>query len=159
MTGSVETAAASTGAATSWKLWCDGSAVPNPGRMGLGAVMRSDGGEEHTISVLAEGRGCNNEAELRALMAALHFLQQRGATAIVAHTDNSILVAQLGEAEAPPVVRLAPLFDEARALLRSFAAHRLVWLPRHRNQEADALARAASGLVPKLPGQHKKHLT
>ena len=157
MTGSVETAAAGTGAATSWKFWCDGSAVPNPGRMGLGAVMRSDGGEQHTISALAEGRGCNNEAELRALMAALHYLQQRGAMTVVAHTDNSILVEQLGEPEVPPIARLAPLFDEARALLRSFPAHQLLWLPRHRNREADALARAALGLAPKLPARQKKH--
>ena len=157
MTESEEIAAAGSRVATVWKLWCDGSAVPNPGRMGLGAVLRSEGGEEHTISVLADGRGCNNEAELRALMAALRYLRQRGATVVVAHTDNSILVAQLGKAEAPPIVRLAPLFDEARALLHSFAIHRLVWLPRQRNREADALARAALGLPPKLPASQKKN--
>jgi len=39
------------------------------------------------------------------------------------------------------------LFDEARALLKSFDQATLKWIPRHRNREADALARAALGLA------------
>jgi ribonuclease HI len=45
-----------------------------------------------------------------------------------------------------PITRLAALFDEARALLSSFEQASLRWIPRHRNVEADALARAAMGL-------------
>ena len=56
-----------------WIIYCDGSAVPNPGRMGLGAVVTAPDGSRHPISITAEGRGCNNEAELRALMAAMQY--------------------------------------------------------------------------------------
>lgn len=66
------------------------------------------------------------------------------------HSDNSILVEQLGSTNVKPVARLAPLFDEARALLSSFDHASLKWIPRHRNSEADALARTALGLLPKL---------
>ena len=133
----------------SWTIHCDGSAVPNPGRMGLGAVLTAPDGTRHSLSTQAEGRGCNNEAELRALMAALQEARRHGATALVIHCDNSVVVGQLAGTALEPFVRLAALFDEVRSELRTFASVRLVWVPRHRNREADALARAAVGLRPK----------
>ncbi|WP_411880062.1 ribonuclease HI family protein [Polaromonas sp. YR568] len=139
------------GDAAPWMIYCDGSAVPNPGRMGLGAVLTAPDGTRHTLSLPAEGRGCNNEAELRALMAALQYAKQRGATTLVIHCDNSVVVEQLAGTAVEPFLRLAPLFDEVRTELRSFESARLVWIPRHRNREADALARAAVGLMPKSP--------
>lgn len=140
--------------ADNWRIHCDGSAVPNPGRMGLGAVLVAPDGTRHTLSIAPPERGCNNEAELRALMAALHEARARGAMALRIHTDNSILVAQLGSPGAPPIARLAALFDEARALLAGFDSVSLEWVPRHRNAEADALARAALGMAPK-PGRKR----
>ena len=134
-----------------WTIYCDGSAVPNPGRMGLGAVVTAPDGSRHPLSITAEGRGCNNEAELRALMAAMQYARQRGAAALMIYCDNSVVVAQLAGTATEPFLRLAPLFDEVRAELRSFESTRLVWIPRHRNAEADALARAAVGLEPKGP--------
>ena len=134
----------------SWVIHCDGSASPNPGRMGLGAVLMAPDGTRHTLSQGMPDRGCNNEAELLALMAALRELKVRGARALLAYSDNSILIEQLGRANAKPVTRLAGLFDEARALIASFEHVSLKWIPRHRNREADALARAALGLAPKL---------
>ncbi len=96
-------------------------------------------------------RGCNNEAEARALMAALHEAQAHGATALQIYTDSSLLVAQLGAAGASPVLRLAELYEDVAALLATFAHTSLHWILRHRNGEADALARAALGLAPKGP--------
>ena len=139
-----------------WTIHCDGSAVPNPGRMGLGAVLTAPDGTRHPLSVTADGRGCNNEAELLALMAALQEARRHGAAALVVHCDNSVVVEQLAGTATEPFVRLAPLFDEVRVMLRSFPAARLVWIPRHRNREADALARAAVGLPPKAPAQVKR---
>ncbi|RYY57624.1 MAG: ribonuclease HI family protein [Comamonadaceae bacterium] len=132
-----------------WLVHCDGSAMPNPGRMGLGAVIVAPDGTRHTLSEATAERGCNNEAELRALMAALREAHALGATAVHVRTDNSIVVAQLGAVAVPPIVRLADRFDEARALLRTFEAVTLTWIPRRRNGEADALARAALGFAPK----------
>lgn len=133
-----------------WLVFSDGSASPNPGRMGVGAVLTAPDGTRYTLSQAAQGSGCNNEAELLALMAALRELKVHGARALVAYSDNSILVEQLASTKAKPVARLAALFDEARDLLTSFDHASLKWIPRHRNGEADALARAALGLAPKL---------
>ena len=118
--------------------------------MGLGAVLVAPDGTRHALSRATHSIGCNNEAELRALMAALQRLVAEGATAARLYSDNSILVEQLrGVEDMPPVARLAPLFDEARALLAGLAHSSVHWVPRHRNAEADALARAALGLAPK----------
>lgn len=48
-----------------------------------------------------------------------------------------------------PVARLASVYAEAGALLKTFAHASVHWMLRHRNEEADALARAAVGLPPK----------
>ncbi|MGQ2978156.1 MAG: ribonuclease HI family protein [Polaromonas sp.] len=143
-------------ASVPWVIHCDGSAVPNPGRMGLGAVLVAPEGTRHVLSTAADARGCNNEAEARALMLALRDAQARGARVLQIYSDNSLLVAQLGAGAAPPVLRLAALYDQVAALLASFAYTSLHWIPRHRNGEADALARAALGLAPKGPVKRGK---
>jgi len=145
-------------AAAVWSVYCDGSAVPNPGRMGLGAVLVApDGVTRHTISQATTATGCNNEAELRSLMLALAALRTHGARGLQIHSDSSVLVEQLGDDRpAPPIARLAPLFDEARRLLQGFAPVELRWIPRHRNGEADALARQALGLAPKAAPKPRK---
>jgi len=153
---------ASTSTAT-WTVHCDGTALPNPGRMGIGAVLTAPDGTHHTISQAIGTHGCNNEAEARALIAALQLLQSLGAedVALNIHSDSSVLVAQLGGAvPAAPIVRLTHVFDEARQLLQQFGSVRLGWVPRHRNTEADALARAALGLPSKAgvkPRPKKRH--
>lgn len=135
-----------------WVVHCDGSALPNPGRMGLGAVLIAPDGSRHTLSVATHTTGCNNEAELRALISALQALQRHGARSLLVHSDSSILVEQLdGLKPARPIARLSALVDEARALLQSFEHAQLQWIPQHRNGEADAQARAALGLPPRPP--------
>ena len=136
-----------------WIIYCDGSAMPNPGRMGLGVVLCAPDGTCHTLAQATHTTGCNNEAELRALLLALGALRERGASALVVYSDSSILVGQLGGTPVAPITRLQDLFDEARTQLQSFAAVSLQWIPRHRNAEADALARAALGCAPKPPAE------
>jgi len=143
--------------AAAWIVHCDGSAVPNPGRMGLGAVLVAPDGTRHTLSRATQSTGCNNEAELRALMTAIDESMLLGATALVIHSDNSILVEQLTGTNPKPVARLAPLFDEARRRMTAFGSVRLVWIPSHRNGEADALARSALDLPARVVNPVKRH--
>ncbi|MDB5893738.1 MAG: ribonuclease [Rhodoferax sp.] len=82
-------------------------------------------------------------------MAALTMARAHGARVVRLHCDNSIVVAELAGTAARPMARLGPLFDAARALAALFERVSMVWIPRHRNAEADALARAAVGLAPK----------
>ena len=154
--------AASFCAAGLWVVFCDGSALPNPGAMGIGAILIDPAGIGHTLSQVTSTKGCNNEAELRALIAALHEASRLGATELQVHSDSALLVEQLGALPVKPIARLALLFDEARALLQAFPCIRLQWIPGHRNGAADALARAALGLSRSPPGapisgKGKKH--
>lgn len=134
-----------------WTVHIDGSALPNPGRMALGAILVSPAGACHTVSQDTHRTGCNNEAEVLALLAALEVLRTQQAQHAHVYSDSSILVEQLTLAKPKPVVRLTPLYDQARAAVRQFTGVTLHWVPRHRNQQADALARAAlqrPGAVP-----------
>lgn len=133
-----------TGAA--WTLHCDGSAFPNPGSMGLGAVLVAPDGMRHTLSEPAIGKGCNNEAEARAMMAALHEAKRLGADCVYVHSDSRVVIDQLTGDGGQPIKRLSALFTELRAQLAAFSSSAVKWIPQHRNSEADALARAAAGL-------------
>lgn len=139
-----------------WTLYCDGTALPNPGRIAIGAVLNAPDGVRHTLSQATGTYGCNNEAEARALIAALHSARAQGAELVRVHSDSSVLIEQLAKPSAAPIERLAHVFDEARLLLQTFEHVELCWIPRHRNSEADALARAALGLALKLPHTLKK---
>lgn len=130
-----------------WIIYCDGSAMPNPGPIGIGAILIDPSGICHTLSQVTGTKGCNNEAEVRALMAALHEARRLDATELQIFSDSTIVVEQLGFKPSQPIARLASLFDEARGLLKAFKHTSLQWIPRHRNAKADALARAALGIV------------
>lgn len=124
----------------------DGSSLPNPGPMSLGAVLRLPGGTQHNLSKALHQSGCNNEAELLALMAALTLAHELGARCLTIRTDSHVLLEQLGPPMAKParpIARLNHLFEDARQQMQGFDELVLQWIPRHRNTEADALARAA----------------
>ncbi|PIF26623.1 ribonuclease HI [Acidovorax sp. 56] len=144
-----------------WVIHCDGSAIPNPGRMGLGASLLAPDGQQHSLSLTSSLVGCNNEAELRALIAALQHAHAQGARAVAVYSDSTLLIEQLQPPQAnqrtpAPIARLAELFDSARAWLARFDSVQLQWIPRHRNSAADTLARAALGAPAKV-AKHPSH--
>lgn len=65
--------------ATLWRIWFDGAAHPNPGRIGLGAVLLGPAGQRVDFCGLAPDHGCNNEAELLAVAKALELARDAGA--------------------------------------------------------------------------------
>lgn len=122
--------------------------MPNPGRMAVGAVLQAPDGAVHHLSQALPGTGCNNEAELQALALALALLQQLGGRRVVVHTDSSVLLDHLAPElrsvrALRPIARLQTHFDAVRGQLQTFSDVELRWVPRHRNGQADALARAA----------------
>ena len=123
-----------------WQIWFDGSAIPNPGRLGLGALLQAPDGHCYQYS-LAGGEGDNNDAEYLALILALEQALPMHSEALVVYGDSRIVIDDvLGLL---PVVSLERHRLHARRLLARFTDVRLVWIPRARNTAADALARAA----------------
>ncbi len=140
-----------------WMAWVDGTARPNPGRIGIGHVLVSPSGQRAEHSDAPGRNGCNNEAELRALLSALDAAAAAGARTLTLHSDSRFAVDCLNGLDSTDVPRLVELLAAAHTAMGCFDQVRLVWLPRHRNAEADRLARAALGLAPKpAPAKRKR---
>lgn len=133
-----------------WVAHCDGGAWPNPGAMGIGAVLTAPTGEVHRLSQRLSGSGCNNEAEWRAAVAVLSFALKQGARNLRLHTDSTQVRDHLSQPHATALPSaLQTWVDEARAQAARLTHFSVQWVPRHRNAQADALARKALGLPPK----------
>ena len=136
-----------------WHIWFDGSACPNPGRIGLGVLVVGPGGQRREYSGVAAQGGCNNVAELLALGKALEMARASGARHVLLQGDSDFVVRHVNGLDTTEVTRLREIILRTRDLMTGFAEHRLVWIPRHRNRDADRLSRAALGL-PDKPGLH-----
>lgn len=129
-----------------WRLWVDGTALPNPGRIGVGIVLIAPDDRRETYAIPLGRQGCNNEAELHALCAGLDRAREAGADSLEISSDSDFVVQHVLGRQTTRVPRLLPLIVAAQEKLGTFAATSLRWVPRHRNSEADALARSALGL-------------
>jgi ribonuclease HI len=146
-------------ASAAWQLWFDGCALPNPGRLGLGALLVSPEGRRIELSLAGSRYGCSNEAELEALGAALDRAHAEGARRLTVTGDSDFVVRHLRGEQRTAVVPLLERIVHIEALLARFESVSLEWVPRHRNHEADRLSRAALGLPDKpapVPGRRRR---
>lgn len=133
--------------ADNWRGWFDGSAHPNPGQIGIGALLCGPAGERLEISRRA-GHGNSGEAEYLALTALLEAAVRSGAKDLVVYGDSRVVVddVNLG-AQAVAAGRGAKGLEAHRArvmdLLGLLGAVSLRWVPRHRNGDADRLSQLA----------------
>jgi len=65
------------------------------------------------------------------------------------HGDSRVAIDQVNGSEHTAVARLLPLIAAAQAVLATFDEVDVLWVPRHRNRDADRLARQALDLPPK----------
>jgi ribonuclease HI len=75
--------------ATSATVWCDGAAVPNPGRIGWGVVVVADGVRVELFD--GGAHGTNNAAELQAAILALQILPASCSATIFGDSQYVIL--------------------------------------------------------------------
>lgn len=131
------------GAPTAWRAWFDGSARPNPGRCGIGGLLRGPSGELVELSRDA-GHGNSSEAEYLALIAVLEAALAHAAWPLTVYGDSQVVI---GDVNGPPgqgAAALQPYRARVHALLARLPDVTLRWVPRHRNLEADALSQRAS---------------
>jgi ribonuclease HI len=137
------------GRPTAWRAWFDGSARPNPGQCGIGAVLRGPAGVAVELARPA-GHGNSSEAEYCALIAVLEAALAHGADELTVYGDSRVVIDDLGG----PDAFAAPALAACRAVAQGLAARipqlTLRWIPRHKNLEADALSRRATE-------QHHEH--
>jgi ribonuclease HI len=77
--------------ATAWRGWFDGSAHPNPGQIGIGALLCGPDGQRVEISRRA-GHGSSSDAEYLALTALLEAAGSTGATELTVYGDSQVVV-------------------------------------------------------------------
>ena len=141
---------------TPWQAWFDGSALPNPGKMGIGCVLQSPDGVCQQRSFVARESGCNNEAELFALCALLELAREQGVRKLQVYGDSDVAVKYATGMGSTEIGRLLILVQRSQDLLAAFDEVSLHWVPRHRNTAADQLSRQALGLAPKVPRTKKR---
>jgi ribonuclease HI len=125
--------------AGAWVGWFDGSALPNPGRIAIGALLTGPAGERIEIS-RRDGYGNSGEAEYAALLALLEAALPLAPALLVIHGDSRVIIDDLHLAEADGAAGLETQRAQARALLAQLPSVTLRWVPRHRNSAADRLA-------------------
>ena len=136
---------------SAWRAWFDGSARPNPGRCGLGAVLEGPAGQRCELSIDG-GHGNSSEAEYRALNAVLRAAIDHGATDLLVLGDSQVVIDDVNSPDGANAPALGLLRSEALALLARLPRARLRWIPRHKNAQADALSQRA---VPSPTLEHE----
>ncbi|MDC8756542.1 ribonuclease HI family protein [Janthinobacterium fluminis] len=130
--------------ATAWQAWFDGSAQPNPGRIGIGGLLTSPAGRRIEISRRA-GHGSSSEAEYSALIALLEAAVRERPAELLVYGDSRVVIDDVNRVTAP-AASLAPQRARADALLARLGQVTLRWIPRHRNAEADRLSQQGAAL-------------
>lgn len=122
-------------------VWFDGASKGNPGRMAGGAVVAVEGRREVLRGKV--GHGTNNEAEYEGLILGLDHALRAGADTVTVRGDSQLVIRHLEGRYQVKADNLKPLYAEARRLLHAFQKHRLEWVPRADNAEADRAANEA----------------
>ena len=124
-------------------LMFDGGSRGNPGPAGIGVVVAASDGTPLVTLGRFIGRATNNVAEYQALITAMAEAKTLGASKILIRGDSELVIKQMrGEyrVKNPDMKRL---FDEAQALIRTFAVAKIEHNLRHKNELADKLANLA----------------
>jgi len=139
-----------------WRAWFDGACRPNPGTLGIGAILEGPRGERLEIS-RAIGEGTNSHAEYHALIELLEAALAHGAKPLIVYGDAQHVIHQvLGARRVTHRRRLCVLCERARALVGMLVEVRLVWMPKKYNKAADRLSRQAIRQAPKAPVQKRR---
>jgi ribonuclease HI len=124
-------------------IFTDGGSRGNPGPAGIGAIIYND--KKETVAKVSKFLGVttNNQAEYRAIIAALHKAKELGGTELDFFMDSELAVKQINREYKVKNKDLAPLFLEINNLSLSFKKLTFTHVRREYNKEADQLANEA----------------
>ncbi len=130
-------------------LWTDGAARGNPGPAGIGALLKTPGGEVLSADSAYLGEATNNVAEYKALLLGLERALALGVKRIEVRADSELLIKQIKGQYRVRNPGLRPLYEAALKLLSRFEKSTLNHVRREHNAEADRLANAGIDSRPK----------
>lgn len=124
-------------------IFTDGGARGNPGPAGIGAAIFDE--NKQLVAEISEylGETTNNQAEYRAVVAALKKAAELGAEELSFFLDSELVVKQLNREYKVKNKDLAPLFLMIHNLVLGFRKVTFTHIPREENRHADKLANVA----------------
>jgi len=124
-------------------IYTDGGARNNPGPAGIGAVLLD--GERNVKAEVSEyiGEATNNQAEYRAVIAALEKAAELGAEELDFYLDSELVVKQLNREYRVKDKEMANLFLRIHNLTTGFKKVKFTHVRREFNKEADRLVNLA----------------
>ena len=123
-------------------IYTDGACWGNPGPAAIGAVIKDQ--YNNSLAEISSyiGKGTNNQAEYKALIAALKTAAELKANQLTIFLDSELLLFQLEGKYKVRNTFLKPLYNEANSLLKLFKSYSIKYVDHHGN-EAHHLAQAA----------------
>ena len=121
----------------------DGTAEPNPGPAAIGAVIKDEQGRLITSISQPIGQATNNQAEYRAIIAALENAIRLGANHVEIRSDSELVVRQINGQYRVKKASLKPLYQQVEQLQSQLEGFTITHIPRQQNREANRLANIA----------------
>jgi len=124
-------------------IHADGASRGNPGPAAIGATIKDEQGKLIACISQGIGRATNNQAEYRAVIAALEKAVRLGAEEVDINLDSQLVVRQIIGEYRVKNAALKPLYQQVKqrqSLLQGFS---IAYIPRRQNKEADRLASRA----------------
>ena len=118
----------------------DGASRGNPGPAAIGATIKDEQGRLVASIPQRIGTATNNQAEYRALIAALEKATRLGASQADIYLDSELVVKQLNGRYKVKKATLRLLYQKVIQLIGSLEGFTIAYIPREQNAEADKLA-------------------
>jgi ribonuclease HI len=121
----------------------DGAARGNPGPAAIGAIIKDETG--NTVGRISRPIGIttNNQAEYRAIIAALEKAISLGVKHVMVKSDSELVVKQVNGQYKIKNTALRPLYQQVVKLTGALDSFSITGIPREQNTSADALANRA----------------
>ncbi len=124
-------------------MFVDGASRGNPGPAAIGVTIKDERGKLITFISRRIGRATNNQAEYRAIIAALEHAITLGANQVEIHSDSELVVRQINGEYRVKKTTLKPLYQQVKQLQGSLEDFTITHILRQQNIEADKLANKA----------------
>ena len=124
-------------------ICADGASSGNPGPAAIGATIRDKQGRLVASISRGIGRTTNNQAEYKAIIAALEEAIRLGAGEVEVKSDSELVVKQINGKYRVKKAHLKPLYQQVKQLQNSLESFTITHIPRQQNKEADKLANVA----------------
>ncbi len=124
-------------------IFTDGASQGNPGPASIGAVIKDEQGRVITSISQSIGHTTNNQAEYRAIIAALEKAIELGAKQVEMRSDSELVVRQINGQYRVKKASLKPLYQKVKQQLSQLEGFTLTHIPGQENTEAHNQANMA----------------